>query len=426
MNGAQQDTPATVISPGSETPAARVVSKTQWFLGLTVIVALLLPPGAIGAEPSGQASPSKKTDTLWFIPHTHWEGAVFKTRAEYLDIGLPNILKALKLLSEHPDYRFVLDQVCYVKPFLERYPEQEATFRKFVAEGRLQLVGGTDVMPDVNMPSGESFVRQVLYGKGYYRDKLGVDVTVGWQLDTFGHHAQMPQLMKLAGYRSFWFFRGVSSFDVPSEFLWEGLDGTRIPAFWLPQGYAVTHGSPKTLPEFTRFCNQRFDLLGRWSRGADRVGLAGADVSEPEQHVPSLVEQFKLTFHYALVPHTGDWCQAKIYRQGLEFNRPLVVRKATAHAGPLARQWGFAEVSHSNCVISALKPGKDGTTVLRVYEATGKPAPGVKIKFHAKVTSAHEANLMEDPGHKLEASNNILSFDLDPFEIKTFLLQLVQ
>ena len=96
-----------------------------------------------------------------------------------------------------------------MKPFLERYPEEEAAFRRCVDEGRLAIVGGTDVMPDVNMPCGESFIRQVLYGKRYFHEKLGVDVTVGWQLDTFGHHAQMPQLLKLGGYQSFWIQRGV-------------------------------------------------------------------------------------------------------------------------------------------------------------------------------------------------------------------------
>jgi len=268
----------------------RTITRLRRFpVFLIVLGALLLPPGVLGAEPSGQASASEKTDTLWFIPHTHWEGAVFKTREEYLDIGLPIILKALKLLKDHPDYRFVLDQVCYVKPFLERYPEEEASFRKFIAEGRLQLVGGTDVMPDVNMPSGESFVRQILYGKGYYREKLGVDVTVGWQLDTFGHHAQMPQLLKLGGYKSFWFFRGVADMDTPSEFLWEGIDGSRIAAFWLPQGYAVTYGSPQTLPAFSWWMKRRFDLLEQQCPFGDRVGLAGADVSEPEEHVPELV-----------------------------------------------------------------------------------------------------------------------------------------
>ncbi|MFV1963962.1 MAG: glycoside hydrolase family 38 C-terminal domain-containing protein, partial [Pirellulaceae bacterium] len=271
--------------------AERAVAKRRWFLALTVVATLWLPPAVLGAEPSDQASASEKTKTLWFIPHTHWEGAVFKTRDEYLDIGLPIILKVLKLLKEHPDYRFVLDQVSYVKPFLERYPEEKATFRKFVGEGRLQLVGGTDIMPDVNIPSGESFVRQILYGKGYYRDTLGVDVTVGWQLDTFGHHAQMPQLLKLGGYKSFWFFRGVADMDTPSEFLWEGIDGSRIAAFWLPQGYAIAYGSPKTLPAFSWWMKRRFDLLERQCPFGNRVGLAGADVCEPEEHLPMLVAQ---------------------------------------------------------------------------------------------------------------------------------------
>ncbi len=78
------------------------------------------------AEPAAPAPVAK--DIFFFIPHTHWEGAVFKTREEYLDMGLPNILRALRLLKAHPNYRFVLDQVCYVKPFLERYPEEEARF----------------------------------------------------------------------------------------------------------------------------------------------------------------------------------------------------------------------------------------------------------------------------------------------------------
>ena len=207
-------------------------------------------------------------------------------------MGLPNILRALRLLEQHPNYRFTLDQVCYVKPFLERYPEQEGAFRRFVEEGRLALVGGTYVMPDVNMPGGESFVRQVLFGKRYFRATLGVDVTVGWQLDTFGHHAQMPQLLTRSGYTSFWFMRGVADPEVPAEFFWEGIDGARIPAFWLPRGYGLLYSSPKALPEFARFFQERFEALAPFSRGrAGRVGLAGADVCVPEEHLPLLVDQ---------------------------------------------------------------------------------------------------------------------------------------
>ena len=81
-------------------------------------------------------------------------------------------------------------------------------------------------MPDDNMPGGETFVRQMQYGKGYYRQKLGVDVTSGWLIDTFGHHAQMPQLLAKGGFKTFWFVRGVPRQNFPAEFFWEGIDGT--------------------------------------------------------------------------------------------------------------------------------------------------------------------------------------------------------
>src|SRR5260221_474794 len=132
-----------------------------------------------GAGSSAPVPASPQKPTFWLIPHTHWEGAVFKTREEYLEMGLPNILTAIRLLKEHPNYRFALDQVAYFRPFLERYPEEAGAFRRFVAEGRLQIVCGLNIMPDDNMPSGESFVRQMLYAKGYCRQHLGVDVKVG-------------------------------------------------------------------------------------------------------------------------------------------------------------------------------------------------------------------------------------------------------
>src|SRR6266851_1167918 len=130
-----------------------------------------------GAVSSALVPLSPQKPTFWLIPHTHWEGAVFKTREEYLEMGLPNILTAIRLLKEHPNYRFALDQVAYFRPFLERYPEEAAAFRKFVKEGRLGIVGGMDVMPDDVKPGGELFVRQMQYGKGYYREELGVEVT---------------------------------------------------------------------------------------------------------------------------------------------------------------------------------------------------------------------------------------------------------
>jgi alpha-mannosidase len=237
------------------------------------------------------ASPDR--DTLIIVPHTHWEGAVFKTREEYLEIGLPHILEALNLMKRYPEYRFVLDQMCYVKPFLDRYPTEAAAFREMLARGQLEIAGGTVTMHDNNVPSGESIARQYLIGKWFFRDRLGYEVKTGWGLDTFGHNAQMPQILKLAGMESYWFQRGVPGAHTPAEFLWQGIDGTRIPAFWLPIGYGGLYDTPHDLAEFEQMVRSRFDALAPFARGYGRVLLAGADVSEPEPHLPPLVAELE-------------------------------------------------------------------------------------------------------------------------------------
>src|SRR5690348_6036335 len=223
-----------------------------WLLAACAL--FLLADGSRGDGPKPAKDPR---GTFWIIPHTHWEGAVFKTREEYLDVGLINILKAVRLLQEYPDYKFTLDQVAYFRPFLERYPEEAVAFRKFIAEGRLEIVGGMDVMPDVSKPGGESIVHQIQYAKNYCRKELGVDVKTAWLVDTFGHHPQMPKIYRLGGFDSFWFCRGVPKDEIPSEFLWESIDGTRFPSIWIPGFYGLFYGPPRDLPSFSKWFTDR-------------------------------------------------------------------------------------------------------------------------------------------------------------------------
>jgi alpha-mannosidase len=146
-------------------------------------------------------------------------------------------------------------------------------------------------MHDNNMPSGESTVRQYLFAKRYFREKLGYDVTTGWGLDTF-HNAQMPQILNLAGMKSYWFQRGVPGIETPSEFNWQSIDGSQIPAFWLPISYAPLHNIPHSPADFERMVTGRFAQLDRYTRGTERVLMAGADVWEPEEHLPEMLAQF--------------------------------------------------------------------------------------------------------------------------------------
>lgn len=236
-------------------------------------------------------------ERLFLVPHTHYDAAVFKTRAEYLTMGLPNILQALHILRKDPDYRYVFDQICYIRPFLERYPEEAPTFEAMVREGRLDVTCGMDTMMDVNIPCGESFVRQVIYGKGYARERLGVDVTEAWGLDTFGHHPQIPQLSVLAGFTSYFFSRGVPDTETKSEFLWEGLDGTAILACWLPYGYGLLHPVPDNPIAFAAAVTEVWDKLRPFATGPNVLALNGSDLGVPEAHTAERVRRFNQEDH---------------------------------------------------------------------------------------------------------------------------------
>jgi len=130
------------------------------------------------------------------------------------------------------------------------------------------------------------------------------------------------------------------------------------------------------------------------------------------------------TFRYALIPHAGDWRKAGIFHEGLAFNNPLRLNKTESHLGELPSQWGLVAISAPNVVLTALKPGTNQTTILRVYEATGKATVGVRVRVNARIFSANEANLLEDTGKPLKIEKDEVSFDLHPFEIKTIKLRL--
>jgi alpha-mannosidase len=130
------------------------------------------------------------------------------------------------------------------------------------------------------------------------------------------------------------------------------------------------------------------------------------------------------SFDYALVPHGGDWTRAGIHRAGMEFNHPLIAVAAHAHAGRLPSRWGLIEITGPGVVMSSLKPGEGQSLVLRIYEATGRRAKGVRIGCASAIRAAEEVNLLEDSIRPLKPGRGILRVDLRPFEIKTLRLHL--
>jgi len=120
------------------------------------------------------------------------------------------------------------------------------------------------------------------------------------------------------------------------------------------------------------------------------------------------------------MPHQGTWQDAGVYRAGLEFNNPLLSRPASVHAGKLAPRWGLVEISAGHVVLSALKPSRDDEIAVRVYEAAGQPAHNVRMHFAVPLTVVREANLIEDPGGEIAVHGDAFSFDMRPYEIRTF------
>lgn len=151
---------------------------------------------------------------------------------------------ALDRLQESDDFVFSRGQAATYAWIEEQDPALFAEIQKYVEEGRWCLVNGWWEQPDCNVPCGESYVRHALYGKRYFREKFGVDVTTGWNPDTFGHNAGLPQILAKSGFTTYCFFRpGRHEKELPAPyFWWQGPDGSRILAIRPPVGHYGTGG----------------------------------------------------------------------------------------------------------------------------------------------------------------------------------------
>lgn len=160
---------------------------------------------------------------------------------------------ALDRLSEYDDFVFVSSSAQFYEWVERSDPAMFEEIKQRVAEGRWRVVGGWWIQPDCNIPSGESFVRQALYGQRYFREKFGVMATTGYNVDSFGHNGMLPQLLRKAGLRRYVFMRPMPhEKGLPGRlFWWQADDGSRVLALRLPFEYC-TWG--KDLEQHIRRC----------------------------------------------------------------------------------------------------------------------------------------------------------------------------
>ncbi len=186
--------------------------------------------------PRPQAAPSR---TLHMIGNAHIDPVWLWQWPEGLAEARATFRSAIERMAEYPDFVFTCDQVALLAWIEESEPTLFEEIRTKVAEGRWVNAGGWWVEPDCNLPIGESFCRQGLYGQRYLREKFGRAATVGLNADPFGHHANIPQILAQQGITAYCFLRpGPHEAELPGNpFWWESPDGSRVLAYRIPHEY---------------------------------------------------------------------------------------------------------------------------------------------------------------------------------------------
>ncbi len=165
------------------------------------------------------------------IGHTHIDVAWWWTVAQTREKVVRSFATVLKLMEEYPNYKFMSSQPVLYYFLKQRYPELYEKIKQRVAEGRWETEGGMWLEADCNLTSGESLVRQFLYGKRFFREEFGQDSKILWLPDVFGYSGALPQIMKKSGVD--YFMTTKLAWNqinrIPNDtFIWRGIDGSEV------------------------------------------------------------------------------------------------------------------------------------------------------------------------------------------------------
>ena len=228
---------------------------------------------------------------------------------------LQTFRSALDRLKEYKDFVFTCSSAAYYQWVEEIDPEMFEEIKVMVKKGRWVPVNGWWVQPDCNMPSGESFARQALYSQLYYYEKFGITCKTGYNVDSFGHNANLPQLLKQGGMNTYVFQRpGMhENAEIPENlFWWDSADGTRIMTYRLPEGYGSNgkDGLDRKIDEANRRAEETghgmmmFYGVGNHGGGPtkgeieylkanlEREGYNDLEFSSPDEYFEDMLSQF--------------------------------------------------------------------------------------------------------------------------------------
>ncbi|MEU6410498.1 NEW3 domain-containing protein [Microbispora sp. NPDC046933] len=259
--------------------------------------------------------------TVWMIPHFHYDPVWWNTQAaytatwdhaggpaqanrqEFQHAGFDLVRLHLDTARREPGYKFVLAEVDYLKPYWNAHPEDRAYLRRLLAEGRLEIMGGTYNEPNTNLTGPEATIRNIVHGIGFQRDVLGGDPATAWQLDAFGHDPQFPGLIAEAGLTSSSWARGPyhqwgpmlagggwgdpSVMQFPSEFEWLSPSGRGVTTHYMPAHYSAGWwmDSAPALEQAEAAVYELFTLLKKVAATRNVLLPVGTDYTPPNKWV---------------------------------------------------------------------------------------------------------------------------------------------
>ena len=241
------------------------------------------------SEAGGRPSAPRR---IAVVPHTHWDREWYDPFQTFR-LGLVHLIDGLiDLLERDPSYKtFLLDgQLAVIDDYLEIRPENESRLRALVSAGRLTL-GPWYILMDEFLISGETIVRDLQAGIRRGTAFEGV-MDVGYLPDMFGHIAQMPQILSLAGLHDAVVWRGVPSAIDTSAFVWEAPDQTRVRAEYLIAGYGNGAAVPDDAKALVRRLRAHMDEIGSFlADDAPLLFMNGTDHQRPQPWLGRVVAE---------------------------------------------------------------------------------------------------------------------------------------
>ncbi len=189
----------------------------------------------------GALKPWLQQFTIRIVGNSHIDMAWLWPWTETVEVVRNTFQSVLDLMREYPDFKFTMSSARTYEWMQEKYPDLFEQIKQRVKEGRWEIIGGMWVEPDLNMPDGESLVRQILVGKNYFQKNFGIDVKIGWNPDSFGYNYQLPQIYKKSGMDYFVTQKLLWAHEFTTFpyklFWWQSPDGSKLLTYF-PHDYA--------------------------------------------------------------------------------------------------------------------------------------------------------------------------------------------